>query len=102
MTLDEVVGQLIEEARGNADLAAAAEQPPLASPGQIEALTGAGDADVTKAPLLLLAALLECAHVREDPLLHADHEDDVVLEALGVVEGHQGHQRLLAAQVVLL
>ena len=40
--------------------------------------------------------------MREDAVLETDHEHDVVLEALRVVEGHQRHDPLVVLQVVLL
>ena len=58
-----------------------------------EALHGARHADVGEPPLLLDVVVLDRARVREDPLLHADHEDGAVLEALRVVERHQRHLR---------
>src|SRR6202012_1082881 len=74
---------LVDEARGQVALGAA-EELAFACPGQVEALFGAGDADVTEAPLLLFAALLERPHVREGAVLAADDEDRVVLQALRV------------------
>jgi len=40
--------------------------------------------------------------VREDPLLHPDQVDGAELEALGIVEGHQGDEAFLAADGVLV
>ena len=53
------------------------------------------DADVGEAALLLQAALVERARVREDALLHAGEEHDRVLEALGVVERHERDEALV-------
>ena len=58
--------------------------------------------DVGQAPLLLHPLLLDRADVREDPLLHPDHEDGLELEPLGVVQGHQRDEALLAADRVLV
>ena len=46
-------------------------------------------ADVAEPPLLLDPLLLDRARVREDPLLHPDHEHGAELEALRVVQRHQ-------------
>ena len=82
-----------EEARGQVP-AAAAVQAAAPRAGHVEALAGTGDADVKEAALLLDVALLDRARVREDPLLAADHEDGLVLEALRGVQAHQRHQAL--------
>ena len=49
----------------------------------------AGDRHVAEAALLLEVRLLDRARVREEVLLHPDHEDRVELEALRVVQRHQ-------------
>ena len=69
---------------------------------QREPLAGAGHPDVAEPPLLVLGVLLERALVREEPLLHADHEDDRELEPLGVVQRHQGDVRALDVERVLV
>jgi hypothetical protein len=40
--------------------------------------------------------------VREEPLLHADHEHDRELESLGVVDGHERHVGALDVERVLV
>ncbi len=56
-------------------------------------LAGPGDADVRQPPLFLqarLAALVDRADGRKQPLLPAGQEHDVELQPLGGVERHQG------------
>ena len=101
LALDQLVGQLGEEARREAGLAPG-EHPAAARVCHPEPLAGPRDADVGEPALLLLVSLLERARVREDALLAADDEDGVVLQALGVVEGHQRDLGLVALQVVLV
>src|SRR5215210_5185031 len=101
LALDQILGQLGEEARGKAGLATR-EEAAAAGVGHAEALPRPRDADVAEAALLLLVPLLEGARVREDALLAADDEDGVVLETLGVVQGHQGDLGLAALEVVLV
>jgi hypothetical protein len=58
----------------------------------LKARLGAGHADVTEATLfleLLGVTALERADVRQNSLLHADHEHRRELEALGGVQGDQ-------------
>ena len=103
-----------------------AEERALAGVDHRQLLAGARDRDVAEAALLLEVRLLDRADVREEVLLHADHEDRVELEALRVVQRHQrdvaarssvdqrvgvgdqrdllqeaGERRLLGARVVL-
>src|SRR6202012_3199298 len=102
VALGQLDRDLVDEARGQVALGAA-EELAFARPGQVEALFGAGDADVTEAPLLLFAALLERPHVGEGAVLAADDEDRPVLQPLRVVERHQRHFfAFLALQRVLL
>jgi hypothetical protein len=74
-----------------------AEDRAPAGEGQVEVAHRARDPDVAEAALLLERALVERTRVREDALLAADHEDDRVLEALGVVQRHEGHEPLVVA-----
>src|SRR6266404_9454684 len=69
---------------------------------QGQLLHRARHADVAEAPLLLDAVLLDRARVREDPLLEADEEDGLELEALRIVQRHQRDERALAADGVLV
>jgi len=60
---------------------------------QVELLLGAGHADVAEAALLLQlrrVAALQGAHVRQQPLLQPDDEDDRELQPLRRVEGDEG------------
>src|SRR5918992_1322431 len=81
LALELVRGQLVEE---SAREVVAARAPERAGRGvrQRELLLGAREPDVAEPPLLLEHLLLERARVREDALLHADHEDGAELEAL--------------------
>ena len=97
----DLLRQLVEEARGEVVLAPAEERA-RERVGQREPLHRARHADVAEAPLLLDALLLDRARVREDPLLHPDHEDRAELEALRVVERHQGDEAALVADRVLV
>ena len=80
--------------------ARAAERAAAAGVGQREVAHRAGQPDVGEPPLLLQPALVERARVREDAVLHPDHEHDRELEALGVVQRHQRHEALVVAQRV--
>ena len=77
-----------------------AERVAAARGGEREVAHRAGDADVREPPLLLHAALVDRARVREHAVLHPDDEDDRELEALGVVERHQRHEALVVADAV--
>ena len=52
--------------------------------------------------LLLDLVVLDRAGVREDALLHPDQEDGPELEALRVVDRHQGDERLLVCERILV
>ena len=93
--------KLIDEARGQVVIAAAVERP-RGGVGQREQLHGAGHPHVGEAALLFDALLLDRTRVREDPLLHPDHEDGAELETLRVVERHQGDQTALVLDPVLV
>ena len=75
-----------------------AERVAAAGVGEREVAHRAGDADVGEPALLLDAALVDRARVREHAVLHADDEDDRELEALGVVQRHQRHEALVVAR----
>ena len=92
----EVGRDLAQEAAGQPVVLRAEDRAP-AREGQVEVAHGARDPDVAEAALLLERALVERARVREDALLAADDEDDRVLEALRVVQRHQGHEALVVA-----
>jgi hypothetical protein len=69
---------------------------------QVETVTGAGDGHVHQPPLLLQpVALLCCVLVREKTLLEAGDEDDVELQPLGGMDGHQLNCFLSLARLVL-
>ena len=69
---------------------------------QVEALLGAGDADVAEAPFLFeLVGIAEAAHVREHAVFQADEEHDRVLEALGRVQRHQRDGALRPGSVLV-
>ena len=94
---DTVLGQLVEEARRQV-VRAVAEQHPRRGVREAEPLLRTRQADVAEAPLLLDPLLLDGARVREEPLLHPDHEHGAELEALRVVQRHQRHERAVAAR----
>ena len=101
LALDLALRQLRQEPRRQV-VPAGAEDRPRVRVRQREPLAGAGHPDVAEPPLLVLGVLLERALVREEPLLHADHEDDRELEPLGVVQRHQGDVRALGVERVLV
>src|SRR6266511_3852077 len=87
---DQLLGDLLEEARGQVVIGGA-EQRPAPGIGEVQALAGTGDAHVGEPSLLLqVARLTDRTDVREDVLLQADDEHHRVLEALGGVQRHQG------------
>ncbi len=68
----------------------AAEELPHGGVGDVEPLARAGDAHVGAAGAPPRAPLVEHrVRVREEPVLHAEHEHDRELEALGRVQRHQ-------------
>src|SRR3989440_5444181 len=67
-----------------------------------EPLLRARHPDVGQAPLLLDPLLLDRAGVREDPLLHPDHEDGPELEPLRVVQREQRDEALFTSDRVLV
>src|SRR5439155_26780607 len=69
---------------------------------QRQPLLGTSHPDIAEPPLLLEPLLLDRAGVREDALLHPDHEDGAELEALRVVQREQRDEALLAAHRVLV
>ena len=96
LALDAVLGQLVEEARRQVRVGAAVERAAHRVRHR-QPLLGPRHADVAEPPLLLDVVLLDRAHVREDPVLHPEHEHGAELQALGVV---QRHQRDLAGALV--
>ena len=94
-------GHLADEPAGHVPLASAVQRAG-AGVRQEQLLARACDAHVDQAPLLLDVTRLDRARVRKHPVLHADHEDHLVLEALRVVQRHQLHDPLVVAEVVLL
>ena len=98
---DLALRQLVEEARREV-VRPRPEQRPRGGMRERQALLRARHADVGETPFLLDPLLLDRAHVREDPLLHADEEHRAELEALRVVDRHQRDERLLVAQRVLV
>ena len=74
--------------------AAGAKQAAAARRGQVEVALGPGEPNVTEAALLLEVALLHRTRVREHALLAADHQHRLILEALGVMQGHEGDHLL--------
>ena len=101
LALDALRRQLVEEARGQVVRAVAVERPR----GRVrhrQPFLRPGHAHVAEAPLLLERVLLDRPRMREDPLLHPDHEDALELEALRVVERHERDERLTVAQRVLV
>jgi hypothetical protein len=69
---------------------------------QVEALARPRHRDVHQPALLLQAvALLRCVLVREQALLEAGDEDDVELQPLGRMHGHQLHRVLPLAGLML-
>src|SRR5262249_47731507 len=98
---DPLLGQLVEEPRREVERAAAPQRS-RRRVREHEPLAGPGQADVAEAPFLLDALLLDRAHMRKDPLLHADRETGLELEALRVVQGHERDKALGAAHGVLV
>ena len=87
--VDQGLGDLLQEPARRVVLGLA---PQAAAPGvgQVQPLLGPGDADIGQAALLLeLVGVAERAQMGEDAVLHAEQEDDRVLEALGRVQGHE-------------
>jgi hypothetical protein len=73
------------------------EQRPPSRVGEVAPILGAGDADITEAPLLLelgLAPAVDGTRMRKDALLHARQEHDRELEPLDGVHGDQRRRRL--------
>ena len=98
--LDILVRDLLEEARGREGLRLAVDRA-LARVRQVELALRARDADVAGAALFLdLIGVHERARMREEALLHADHEDNGELEALGRVQRHERHAVVLDVGVV--
>ena len=88
LALDALLRQLVEEPRRQVRVAAPVER----AAGRVQhrqPLLRARHPDVAEAALLLDVVLLDRARVREDPLLHPEHEDGAELEPLRVVERHQ-------------
>src|SRR5204862_7024474 len=85
LAVGELVGDLLEKAARHVPVAPP-EQRALPRVGHVELALRARDPHVAEPPLLVEVARLDRAHVREDALLAADHEDDRELEALGIVE----------------
>ncbi len=99
---------IAQEAARERGLGAAVQVAPE-SAAEIKAIFRSGHSDVAEAALLghlrgradrgrVLLALVQRALVRQQPLLHADHEDNRKLQALDHVEGDQ--RRALAVLVV--
>ena len=65
-------------------------------------LACARHADIREPTLFFDALLLDRPAVGKDPLLHSDQVDRAKLEPFRIVEGHQRHQALLAADRVLI
>ena len=100
--LDQVIGDLRQEAADGVVLDLAAQHPgPGAGQGQV--LHGPGDADVGQAAFLLesvAAVVLEGEVAGKDPVLHAGDIDVGKFQALGAVEGHQEDPVVIAVDVI--
>ena len=86
--MDQLARHLADKAAARVGLRLAEEAAGLGVREE-ELLAGARDGHVGQAALLFNTALEHGVAVREDGLLHAGHEDDVELEALGGVDGHE-------------
>ena len=93
--------QLVEEARSEV-VAPPSEERPGHRVRQRQPLHRPRHADVAEATLLLHALLLDGTDVREDPLLHPDHEHRPELEALRVVQRHQRDEPAVVPDRVLV
>src|SRR5436309_11089339 len=93
--------KLVEEA-GRKVVAPCAPERARRRVRQREQLPRTCHPDVAEPPLFLDPLLLDRARVREDPLLHPDQVYGAELEPLRVVQRHQRHQALLAADRVLV
>ena len=98
--LHEVDRDLVEEPRRWV-VVGGAEQTAAPCVRHVQSLPGPSDADVGQPALLLhLIGLGEGTDVREDTFLDADDEDVRELEALGGVQCHQQHPRVVAVDLV--
>ena len=93
---DQARRHLFEEARGDAGLGhVGAVAAAVAGAGHDQGVHGAGHADVAEAAFLLEAVGVDQgARAGEEAFFHAGEKDQRELEALGGVQGHQGHARL--------
>ena len=93
--------QFVEKTRRQAVARLSVQQAGLRV-AQVETVTGAGNGHVHQPPLLLQpVALLCCVLVREKTLFETCDEDDVELQPLGSMDGHQLHCFRSLASLVL-
>ena len=94
-------GDFADEARGLGEIVATV-QAALFGMTQVQALLGAGDADIGQTPLFLQAQRFRHRAVAgEQALFQPNQEHQRKLQTLGHVQGHQLHAVLAAARLAL-